>query len=556
MKLNLENSIEWLYVFLFSIFLAYIGMAATMNYGLKHSFPYGFSASDAFGEIAYTEGIIDSGNHKFLPYYIRAGFTDNVPFHMPIFNHIAALFSLASGLPVWDSLLFIGYLFSIVGVLVMYIIIREFNRNIALISLPLSIFLYTGNFRIVYTWGSWDVVMATALLLSSVWALNKLELKFSCVLFAVLASGAALTHITEAFFLFAFTAVFLVLKAIRKRLELSEMKNLILAVILALLFSFYYLIIFKVGYAAGGVDTKIAYQAPEWFDVIISHFGLFRLVIFAGAIISLLLFLTKNYSTALLLGLFMLLIGYTNITPSFAPRALQTRYFWPIYLSVFLGVLVYFTLKPLIKFCHLRSKALFERNWKTAYSIFISLILAVSITYGYYQKSASSGIVTEYHWRSLLWIRDNTPKDAKILFFYGDPYTQEAVLWNQKRVSYRISMDDFVNAIKERKIKREYNVEVAAADDAGYLYRKSFFSFDYHVKDMNRSEFFGANDICKFNYFVFDKVSRQQALANYNLLVADRLLKSGAAEPVFNNEIVLILKNKSPRGNCIEEGSF
>lgn len=544
MKLNLENLIEWSYVFLFSIFLAYIGMAVTMNYELKHSFPYGFSASDAFGEIAYTEGIIDSGNHKFLPYYIRAGFTDNVPFHMPIFNHIVALFSLASGLPAWDSLLIIGYLFSIVGALVMYLIIREFNRNIALISLPLSIFLYTGNFRIIYTWGSWDVVMATALLLSSVWALNRLELKFSYLLFAILAGGAALTHITEAFFLFAFTMVFLILKTIRKGLDLSEIKKITLAVILALIFSFYYLIIFKVGYAAGGVDTKIGYQAPEWFDVVISHFGLFRLVIFAGIIISLLLVLTKNYSTALLLGLFMLIIGYTNITPSFAPRALQTRYLWPIYLSVFLGVLVYFTLKPLLK------------NWKTAYSIFISLILAVSIAYGYYQKSASSGIATEYHWRSLLWIRDNTPKDAKILFFYGDPYTQEAILWNQKRVSYRVSMDDFVNAIKERKIKREYNVEVAAADDAGYLYRKSFFSFDYHIKDMNRSEFFGANDICKFNYFVFDKVSRQQALANYNLLVADRLIKSGAVEPVFNNEVVLILKNKIPRGNCIEEASF
>ena len=113
MKTNPIKFLEWSYVILFSLFLAYIGLATTMGYQLNHPFPYGLSASDAFGEVAYTEGIKDLGNYKHLPYYIRSGFDDTLGFHMPIYNHIVALFSFASGFEAWDSLLVIVFLYSI-----------------------------------------------------------------------------------------------------------------------------------------------------------------------------------------------------------------------------------------------------------------------------------------------------------------------------------------------------------------------------------------------------------------------------------------------------------
>ena len=109
MRINIGSKLEWIYVTLFAFFLVYIGMAATMNNQLIHPFPYALSASDAFGEVAYTEGIKELGNYKFLPYYIRYGFSDTLGFHMPIFNHIVAIFSFASGLPTWDSFLHYSY---------------------------------------------------------------------------------------------------------------------------------------------------------------------------------------------------------------------------------------------------------------------------------------------------------------------------------------------------------------------------------------------------------------------------------------------------------------
>lgn len=539
MRFKPDSSIEWAYVFLFCVFLAYIGMAASMNHQLKHPFPYGFSASDAFGEIAYTEGIQDLGNYKFLPSYLRAGFSDTLGFHMPISNHIFAIFSFASGLSVWDSLLVIGFLYSIFGVLAMYLLIRNFSRSIALISIALGVFLYTRNFSIIYSWGQWDLIIATMLLISAVWSLDRFELKYSHILFAVLASGTALTHITEAVFLFMFTALFFIIRIAKKKSSFGELKKLAVSGIIVIAICFYYLIIFKFGYAAGGFDSTIRYQAPEWFDAAFSQFGLLQFLIIGGLLVSLFLLPTGTESTALLFGVFMLFIGYTNFVSSFAPRAFQTRYLWPIHLSVLMGALIYFLVKLAVK------------EWKMAYSVAIGMILTISITYGYYEKTSGSGIMDQRHWDMMMWVRQNTAKDAKLLYFYGDPYSQEAILWNQKRVSYRVSMEDFVNAIKERKIKKEYVVNVAAADDAELLYKKSAFSFGYHYKEVNMSDYFGKKDICEFDYFVLDKIGRQQALAQYNLLIANELVKKGA-QPIFDNG-VLILKNINQGGNCIEE---
>lgn len=532
------DSIEWIYIFFFCIFLAYIGMAASMNHQLKHSFPYGFSASDAFGEIAYTEGIKDLGSYKFLPSYLRAGFSDTLGFHMPISNHIFAIFSSASGLPVWDSLLVVGFLYSIFAVLAMYLLVRSFSRSIALISIALAVFLYTRNFNIIYLWGQWDLIIATMLMISAVWLLDKFELKHGYILFAIFASGVALTHITEAVFLLMFTALFFIMRLARKKSSFGELKKLVFAGIIALAVSFYYLIIFKVGYAASGVDNTIKYQAPEWFDVVIGQFGLLQFLIMAGFLVSLFLLFTGTYSTALLFGIFMLFIGYTNFMSSFAARAFQTRYLWPIHLSVLMGALIYFLLKLAVK------------EWKMVYSVAIGMLLTISIAYGYYDKSSSSGIIDQRHWDMMMWVRQNTQKDAKLLYFYGDPYSQEAILWNQKRVSYRVSMDDFVNALKEGKIRREYVANVAAADDAELLYKKSAFSFGYHYEEVNMSGYFGKRDICEFDYFVFDKGGMQQALAQYNLVIANELVKNGA-QVAFDNG-VLVLRNIN-KGDCIGE---
>ena len=59
-----------------------------------------------------------------------------------------------------------------------------------------------------------------------------------------------------------------------------------------------------------------------------------------------------------------------------------------------------------------------------------------------------------------------------------------------------------------------------------------------------------------FDYLIFDKVSRQQVLAQYNLLIANELLGKDYISQEFENEVAVILKNNQVGADCIEERSF
>ena len=94
-------------------------------------------------------------------------------------------------------------------------------------------------------------------------------------------------------------------------------------------------------------------------------------------------------------------------------------------------------------------------------------------------------------------------------------------------------------------------------DSGGRLaIRTSVFNFENADKGHPQEYFFGPQDICKFNYIIFDKVSRQQVLAQYNLLIASEMLKNSYMSKVFENEAVVILKNNNIGADCIEERNF
>ena len=86
--------------------------------------------------------------------------------------------------------------------------------------------------------------------------------------------------------------------------------------------------------------------------------------------------------------------------------------------------------------------------------------------------ATSPGIMNPFHWEAFSWISDNTETDAVIYFFYGDFYSQDAILRNTKRIHHQVDPEDFIKALQERKIKKEY-VSETPGDDAGRYFRTS-----------------------------------------------------------------------------------
>ena len=195
----------------------------------------------------------------------------------------------------------------------------------------------------------------------------------------------------------------------------------------------------------------------------------------------------------------MLISGFLNYI-GFGLRAFQIRFFWPIYLSLFFGLGIYMLLKFVIK------------KWNIIYSIviaaiFIVLFLGIIEIPGipnYENINSQGGIMDIYHWSALQWLSKNTEADSNIYFFYGDTYSQDALLRNSKRLHYQVDPQDFVNAIKERKIKRNYLSELPGDTGGSISVRTGIFSFKDVTEGVAAEYFYGNQDICKFDYFVLD----------------------------------------------------
>ena len=548
-KLNLGILLEKIFLIIIFSILLFIGCSNLVDYRIKHNFPYGYLASDTFQHQIRAEAIKDAGNFRYEANYISMGLEKVVGRYPPILYHLAVIFSYSSGLEVYDAIYFIVFLFASLSALVIYLIIRKFNKNIALLSLPLSILIFAPGSYMGFTWGHWPSILSQFFLIAFFWSISKINVKFSFILIAIFMSAMALTHTSELIFGILFLIIFFIINVLNKTFKLSEVKTVLIAAIASFVISFYYFIIFKNTWA---VAQPFSFAVmPVWEGnpgLYLINFGVLLIFIIIGAILSLLII--KKAHISLIIALSMLLLGFTNYI-GFDSRAFQIRFFWPIYLSVLFGFSIY------------KLSRLVVKKWNILYSAILSIIFIIlligiiKVPYvHHYEKISTPGIMNQYHWKILNWFPKNTKQDAKIYFFYGDIYNQDALLRNSKRAHYLVDPTDFIQALNNRTIKRNYLTESPGDGGGSLSYRGSFFKFKNYYKEKSSEYFFGKRDICNFDYYVFDKVSRQPALAQYNLLIASELIKKDFISKVFENEVSIILKNNKPGVDCIEERSF
>lgn len=555
-KIDLEKII----LAAFFTLILLLGPGALLDHKIKHDFPFAYSASDAFQHQVRAEAIKDTGNFRYEAAYISKGLENVVGRYPPALYHIAVIISYASGIETYDSIYFAVAFFAIMASLVMYFIIREFNKAVAMLSLPLTMIIFSHPAAIGFLWGHWPSVLAQSFLILFFWSVMRMDLNKSFLIMALLLSAVALAHTSELVFAFIFLALFFGAKLSAKKLSKNDIKTLSLSLIIFSIISFYYLVIFYNTWMSGDTYSFVVEQVwagnPGFY---IAGFGLLLIPMIFGMLFS--LSKLKELHVSVILAFAMLLSGFLNYI-GFGLRSFQIRFFWPIYLSVFLGFGVYILLKFITK------------KWNFVYTTAVFILLVVSFSgfvnfpvlkqtssqiipyMPHLNRDTSQGIMNPFHWEVLGWLSKNTEKNATVYFFYGDIYSQDALLRNSKRTHYLVEPEDFIKTLQERKIKRDYITEFPGDSGGGLSYRTSFFGFESYSETEPQAFYYGPRDICDYDYLVFDRVSGQQVLAQYNILIAQELLKKDFIKPVFENEIAIILKNNNPGADCIGERSF
>lgn len=544
-KLNIEAIVLAIFLALF----LFLGPGNLFDHKIRHEFPYAYFASDTFQHQTRAEWIKDAGNFKYEAPYISRGFENTVGRYPPVLYHLAAILSYAGGLEVYDTIYFIVFLFAGMGILAMYLLIRDFNQSVALISLPLSIMVISNAPLIGFTWGHWPSLLAQSFLIAFAWAISK-NIEKSYILIVILFASILLTHTSEAVFAMIFAALFFGLKLASRQLQKAQVINVSIAFALSLALASYYLIIFRNTWAIAqpfAFAVEPVWQGNPGFYMV--NFGLLLVFMLIGAVMS--FFRIKEMHASLIFAFSMLIAGFLNYV-GFGLRSFQIRFFWPVYLSIFFGFGVYTLCKLAIK------------KWNVAYSLSLFIILAILMAgvikiplIPHYNKiQGAQGVMNPYHWKVLEWLSEKTEQDSKIYFLYGDIYGQDALLRNSKRVHYLVDPQDFANSINKREIKSTFVTELPGDSGGGVKIRKGIFNFEDVDKSVPQEYFYGPRDICNFDYIVLDKISRQQPLADYNLIIASELLEKGHAKKAFENEVTIILKNSKPGDDCIEERNF
>lgn len=543
MKIEAEKI--FLIVF-FTVFLL-VGSGFLFDHRLKHDFPYAYLASDAFQHQVRAESIKDAGNYKNEASYIVMGIEGAAGYYPPVIYHLSVMLSYLSGLEVYDVIYLIVFLSAGLGSLLMYFAIRQFNKNAAIIALPVSLLVFSNALYTGFTWGHWPSLMSQFFLIGVIWCTSRIDLDKSYIFLGIFLSAAIMAHTSEAFFAAIYLALFFIVSTIIKRkIEFNLIKNLAIGGLISLAIASYYLVIFRYVWMVRQPFEFASRSAWDNPTIYLLDFKLLLAFMAIGAVLSL-FFIRKNLVPALS-SFAMLLLGLGNYY-GFRERAFQLRFFWPIFLSFFIGFGIYWLLKLIVK------------DWKLVYSVGIAAAIGLAILVSgipfvpHYNKLETNGIMDKYHWEVFRWIEKNTEKSSKVYFFYGDIYSQDAVLRNSKRNHFLVIPEDYIDAISKREIRRAYDTEVPGDGGGGAPYRKSFFSFAFKLDEIS-AELSGKKDICDFDYYVFDKSARQPVLAQYNLLIASELQKNGSAIKVFENQISVIIKNSKPGADCIEERNF
>jgi len=562
-RLELSPILEKSFLAAFFIVLLFIGPGNAFDHRIKHEFPYGYLSSDSFQHQVRAEAIKEIGNFRYEANYIAKGLEKVTGNYPPWIYHPAVILSYLSGLEAYDTIYLMTFLLVIAAVFVMYILIKNFNRNVALLALPLALIVISpplyinqdGSLARVslgintgFAYGHWPSMLAQFFIIAFAWSLMSIKLEKSYFLIGIFGSAIVLAHTSEAVFAAIFAVLFIIVSFISKSLAKDELKALVFAGIITFVLSFYYIIIFLNTWAPG--EAYHFNVMPAWQDnpgIYIQGFGILLLLIAAGIVFS--FFKAKDMHASFVLGFAMLLAGFMNYI-GFETRAFQMRFFWPLYLAVFFGFGSYMLVRLIVK------------NINIVYSIAISiafvilLLGAIRIPFlPYYEKQASQGLMDPYHWAAFGWLSKNTEKDAKLYFLYGDIYTQDAVLRSSKRVHFLVDPEDFATALNERKIKKTFITELPGDSGGGLIEWTGLFDFRNIGAENPPEYYFGPRNICSFDYIIIDKASRTQSLAQYNLLIGSELLKKGA-DRAYENEVVAILKNNNVGADCIEERNF
>ncbi len=574
----MRASLNFEYAFLIIFSLAFLATGlGVFGQTLSHQYPTGYFASDSFFHQAETTWLKDQGIIKYALPGMEGGRKDVYDSHPPFVFEAAGVLSFATGLQVYDAIYLLVIIMLLLLALSIYIIIRRFSRNAAMIGIPLTLLVYTAPFSQVINFGQWLFIAGALFMVACFWAISRLEEKHSFVLLGIFLAATAIAHQPELLFAGLFLAIFLAAKWLRTKHSVKDWAPIAGAGVIALALSAYSLNIFRMTWMMTYLtDAKLGLTTDEGIfgkgfsdvslasigiDVHISMLTIVGLLILAGIILT--IFLIMNKKKELMpayIGIFIIAISYLTFL-GLAKRAFAHRWLWHFYLAFFFGIATYYAMKKIIA------------NWNPAYSAIIGIVLIIAFAAPSYGKTQGS-IMDQYNWEALKWVSQNTPENAQIFVFNMGALQQSSSLYNDRRVNFIVHRNSYLNAFANQneqvsslddiKIMDTYEFGLASAYSHLLCSNGGAFNYGYYHTYLPTADPTCHPDfkepippernikLCSMEYYYITTASGNQAVDAYNQALVQNLVKKQWIKQIYSNPTTKILKNEKPGNDCLD----
>jgi hypothetical protein len=540
---NIFKKLSYEHAFLLIFLIILLFFASTLGNGyLNHSSPYMFVAGDMFWVAQMADSVSETGGVNYIAPYLMDG-VKNAVFNRPplLFLQIAQI-SDFTGSKNYDIMFHSTLFLNILSIICLYFFLRLINKELAMFSIPLTLFIFRFPFNINMTWGVQQSVFNMFFVATSLILFHFLDRKNIFIPLGAVFAAGLLAHGKETIYSFGIFFAYFTYLFVKKNFNHAQFKNFLKSIGAMVLFSLLYLPAI-VGFGNAKILWKnIVFAGIDAGKIV--NFGFFTYVIIIGILLAFLYSLQKSknqntLSLALIFGFILLIGSFTNYVIG-NMDAKQIRSFYPLFLCVFSGFAVFQLNSFLGKIMKNRKIVLF----------FLIIILFAGVLFYFPQRPPEYAVSNPLTWDSLLWVSKNVPENDTVLYLYGDNFYQVTLFLFGKRKAGYVNQQEIINDVQNKIIKNTFNI-TNLVTDLTYFIKKNFFIYD----PVNHKNFSGYN-ICNFDYIYFNKISQYQILTSYVTEVKDILIKDLNYSVVYENDLVDILKNNNPGGKCFEKRTF
>lgn len=532
------------------------------GYLVHENGPYNFAAGDMFTFVAFADLAKYQEDLTKQPAYMAAGNQDAVNFFSITGGLIEAQLSNFIGAESYDFIIHLNLLFMILSTLIIFYFVSKIDLRLAVFGLPLSLLLFKWPFQYAITWGMHGSSINLLFVAASLLCLYYLDQKYVFILLGILNGAGVLAHAREFLMFNLGVALYFLIRLIKEKTFISlfrnplsiknllkenktiiSLRNYIFSIPITLLMMFRILPVFgqfMYGSNTMGPSSIIKYDPPNQFHhVFFNQFGFYQYLIVIGIVIAAYLIFTeksRKMDIILSFSLMFLLNGFFRILNN---KTSQIRHLFPILLMPLVGLVLYFACAQL--------KKLTKINKGIIFSVFFLLITIPTAIKFMPDPVSDYAFSNPYNYEGMVWLRNNQKETETTLMLYGDGYTQPNMFTLTRKVHYLVIPEKYIEKIN----KKILSSKVIQRGDIVHFYARQpkFNELQIITPTVVEKE----ASICDYDYVYSDKFSQNKKIQDYTQKLLSKLINDNKFVIVFQNDLMVILKNKEVGEKCFDD---